>query len=199
MGRHWWRAAWAAVVPIALVLSTGPAWCGPAAATPEMQNVFGFAGGPLKHITDPADGFEDNVIVGIGYQQGWTRLDALMFGWEAGLAGRFGQSNSLEGWAGLFARYDIVFNGIRVAPAVTFGLSAVTDTMAGGETERENDFGDGDATLLFYLGPELSVGLDSLPNVELFARIHHRSGAWGTLGEMHGGLDVVAIGVRSFF
>ena len=72
-----------------------------------MRNVFVFAGSPLKNLTDPSDGFEDNVLIGLGYQQSWTSLDALMFGWEAGLAGRFGEKNSLEAWGGLFARYDI--------------------------------------------------------------------------------------------
>ena len=199
MSRNWWGALCAPIVSAVLVFSTGPAWSGPAIAPPQMHDVFGFVGIPFERINDPGAGLEHNLIVGLGYQQSLSRLDALMFGWEAGLAGRFGERNSLEGWAGLFARYDIHLGDIRIAPALTFGLSAVTDTMAGGETDRVDDYGDGNGTLLFYLGPEVSVGLESIPNVEVFARLHHRSGAWGTLGEMHGGLDVMAFGVRSFF
>jgi hypothetical protein len=158
--------------------------------------VFGFVGVELDGLALPI-GFEDNYLLGVGYQRAWGDWSALLYGIEGGLAGRFSEKASLEAWGGLFARYNFNVESVRVAPAFTFGLSAITETMAGGESENVADYG-GDATLLFYLGPEISFGLTEHPEYEVFARLHHRSGAWGTLGDMHGATDVLAIGFRSF-
>lgn len=187
-----------AVLPLALMLGLAAT---PAAATdfssPAFEAVLGFTGAVIKQLTDPSAGFEDNYLLGVGYQQGWGDMHGLLYGWEAGLAGRFGEKTSLEGWGGLFARYNFDLGTVRVAPAFTFGLSAVTDTMAGGEADRVEG-ADGDGHLLFYLGPEISVGPTD-GNYEVFGRLHHRSGAWGTLGGVSGAADVAAIGFRSFF
>jgi hypothetical protein len=145
--------------------------------------------------------YEDNLVFGTGYQQfflEWPRH--LLFGVEAGLAGRFGKSDSAEVWGGAVARYDgfRLFDTLRVAPAFTFGLSAVTSPTEGRESRNEiRD--EGDATLLFYLGPELSFSLASRPEIEVFARIHHRSGAWGTLNNMHGAGNASTLGIRYRF
>lgn len=176
---------------------------GPAGAmdlgSPAVQAVFGFTGAQLISLDDLSDGFqEDTFIVGLGYQQGWGDMQGWLYGWEAGLAGRFSGNTSLEAWGGLFARYNFELGALRVSPGVSFGLSAVTETMEGRETDRVDAF-DGDGHLLFYLGPEISVGLTDHPNVELFGRLHHRSGAWGTLGGVHGAGDVPAVGIRMFF
>lgn len=166
--------------------------------SPTIEAVFGFTGAVFKQIDPPTEGFEDNYLLGIGYQRGWGDIDGALYGVEAGLAGRFGGNTSLEAWGGLFARYNFDLGPLRLAPALTFGLSAVTATMDGGETDRVEKY-DGDGHLLFYLGPEVSVGLADTPNAELFARIHHRSGAWGTLGHVKGAADVLALGFRSYF
>lgn len=162
------------------------------------QAVFGFGGAVFKRIDPPTEGFEDNYVLGGGYQLLWGDRDGYQIGLEAGLAGRFGEISSLEGWAGVVGRSNFQLGVVRVTPALTFGLSAVTDTMAGGETRREEQY-DGDASLLFYLGPELNFGLEDLPDTELFVRMHHRSGAWGTLGNIHGAADVLTLGVRYHF
>jgi len=161
-----------------------------------VQNVFGFAGVELDGLALPI-GLEDNYLLGVGYQRAWGDWNSLLYGVEGGLAGRISDKFSLEAWGGLFARYNFNFDTVRIAPAFTFGLSAITDTMNGGESDNVAEFG-GDATLLFYLGPEISFGLTEHPEYEVFARLHHRSGAWGTLGDMHGATDVLAIGFRSF-
>jgi hypothetical protein len=75
------------------------------------------------------------------------------------------------------------------------GFSAVTNAMPGREGSNESER-NGDATLLFYLGPELNLSLVSRPNVEIFWRLHHRSGAWGTLGDMHGAANVQTVGLK---
>ena len=160
--------------------------------------VFGF-GSAVLSADDTSIGFEDNYLLGLGYQRAWGDWGALLYGLEGGLAQRFGQTYTLEAWGGIFARYNIDVGSLRIAPALTFGLSTVTDPMIGGETNRQDDNGDGDAHLLFYLGPEISFGMAEHPEYEVFARLHHRSGAWGTLGEMHGAADAFALGVRTFF
>jgi hypothetical protein len=134
------------------------------------------------------------------YQHLFWRQNQLNFGIEAGLAGRFGDRDAAEFWSGAVARYDglVLFESVHVSPAFTFGLSAVTDTLEGREERREVGK-DGDATLLFYMGPELNFSTPSHPEIELFARVHHRSGAWGTLGDMHGAANATVIGFRRRF
>lgn len=190
------RMVLALVIASAALFAAGPSFAIDF-NSPEFEAVFGFTGAVFKQIDPPTEGFEDNYLLGLGYQRGWGDMNGALYGVEAGLAGRFGETTSLEAWGGLFARYNFDIGPIRLAPALTFGLSGVTNYMAGGETERIEEF-DGDGHLLFYLGPEISVGPTD-GNYEVFARMHHRSGAWGTLGGVHGDADVAAIGFRSFF
>lgn len=165
---------------------------------PAAENFFGF-GGLVLDALDPPKSFEPNhALLGGGYQRFWGDTGGFLYGLEAGLAARFSDTNSLEVWGGAVSRYNFHFYNVTVATSFTFGLSAVTDTMSGGEQRRENLFDDGDATLLFYLGPEISVSLDDSP-IEAFVRLHHRSGAWGTLGNLHGAADVLAVGARYNF
>ncbi len=186
---------------LALALASAALAAAPARAfdfnSPQFEAVFGFAGAVFKQIDPPNQGFEDNYLFGGGYQRGWGDLHGGLYGVETGLAGRFGEQSSLEAWAGLFARYNFDLGPLRVAPALTLGLSAVTGYMAGGETRRIEQY-DGDGHLLIYMGPELSVGPTD-GSYEVFARMHHRSGAWGTVGGVHGAADVLAIGFRAFF
>jgi hypothetical protein len=143
-------------------------------------------------------GFENNYILGAAYQRFRGTPDGLRVGLEVGLAGRFGAVNSAELWAGIVGRMDFeLFNVIRVSPSLSWGLSAVTAPMAGCETDRQGP--DGDARLLFYLGPEIAFSLIDHPQTEIFIRDHHRSGAWGRLGNMQGGQDALAVGVRHQF
>ena len=163
------------------------------------QAVFGF-GGPVTASDDNpfTSEYEDNFVVGAGYQHfvlEWP--ETLHFGGEIGLAGRFGESDSAEIWGGVVARYDgfTLFDTARLSPALTFGLSAITSPMVG--REQNNEIRDkGDATLLFYLGPELSLSFTDHPQLELFWRVHHRSGARGTLNDMHGAANANTFGLR---
>ena len=120
-------------------------------------------------------------------------------GIEAGLAARLGEGASGEAWAGVVGRYDgfVIADTLRITPALTVGLSVVTGTM-GIEARREREVG-GSATLLFYLGPELDFSLVDHPNVEVFMRIQHRSGAWETLGNLRDGANANVIGARWTF
>ena len=173
----------------------------PELLTPEPfdEAFFGFAARAQLHV-DWLAGYEDNYIFGAGYQRFLGDPNGLRYGLEVGLAGRFGYGEaSLEAWGGVVARYDMTFfDTIKVGSALTIGLSVVTNTMPGHEREREAGR-HGDATLLFYLGPEVSVSHVDNPNLEVFLRLHHRSGAWTTLGKMTGVMDATAVGIRYHF
>lgn len=169
------------------------------------QSVFAFGGGMVdEDMFDSANPFgsdyEGNPIFGIGYQIFPYSIGDVKLGFEAGLAGRFGKSEDAEIWGGVVGRYDAIeiANTVRIIPSFTFGISHVTDTHAGRERRQEAKR-DGDAATLFYLGPELSFSTVARPELEVFWRLHHRSGAWGTLGDMHGGSNANVVGVRYNF
>jgi hypothetical protein len=169
------------------------------------QSVFGFGGamvdGDMAESTNPFGvGYENHPIFGIGYQYFPYSVGDLKFGLEAGLAGRFHGNTNAEIWGGVVGRYEgiQIANTINIIPSFTFGISHVTETMEGREKKNEEER-NGDASTLFYLGPELSFSTVSRPELEVFWRLHHRSGAWGTLGDMHGGSNANVLGVRYNF
>ena len=167
--------------------------------------VFFFGGamadGNMHQAANPFGvGYENHPIVGLGYQYFPYRFGSVQLGLEAGLAGRFGGNDNAEIWGGVVGRYTgiEIANTLRIVPSFTFGISHVTETLEGRERENEEER-DGDASTLFYLGPELSFSTVSRPELEVFWRLHHRSGAWGTLGDMYGGSNANIIGVRYNF
>ncbi|MGK9054312.1 hypothetical protein [Neorhizobium petrolearium] len=169
------------------------------------HSVFVFGGamvnGDMAESANPFGvGYEDHPVFGLGYQFFPYSIGSVKLGLEAGLAGRFGGNANAEIWGGVVGRYDAIeiANTLRIIPSFTFGLSHVTETMEGRERKNEEER-DGDASTLFYLGPELSFSSVSRPDLEVFWRLHHRSGAWGTLGDMHGGSNANVIGVRYNF
>ena len=144
---------------------------------------------------------EENYVIGAAINREFVDLGlGFHLGGEIGLAGRFGDSTSAELWGGPSIRHD----GFSIGP-VTFsyglvmGLSAVTGPIGiERKVEVEND---GDATLLWYLGPEASISFDALPNTEFIFRTHHRSGAAGlsylpTLGDMPDTSNSNIFGIR---
>lgn len=140
--------------------------------------------------------YEDNYVLGAGYQQFFVDGYGVKFGLEAGSAFRFGTDASVEGWAGVVGRYDgwVIGDKVRISPALTLGLSAISNPM-GIEAEREADEG-GNATLLFYIGPEINLSWADNPNTEVFFRVQHRSGAWGRMGDMGDGANASTVGMR---
>lgn len=193
------------VLPAALALPLASVDKASAQDTGVQQSVFGFGGGMVdEDMFDSANPFgsdyEGNPIFGLGYQIFPYSIGDVKLGFEAGIAGRFGQSSDAEIWGGVVGRYEgiEIANTVRIIPSFTFGLSHVTDTHAGRERRQELDR-DGNASTLFYLGPEISFSAVSRPELEVFWRLHHRSGAWGTLGDMHGGSNANVLGVRYNF
>lgn len=189
-----------AVFTLFLVSLSPPATAEPAA--PGDRNLFFFGGGLTRsHMGEMFNPFavdyEGNIVVGAGYQHFLLELPHdLSFGVEAGLAARFGEADSLEVWAGGVMRYDgLRLGDVTISPALTLGVSAVTQTMG---REREREIGDGrSGRLLFYLSPEINLSHKSNPDLEVFWRLHHRSSAWRTLGG--GSANATTIGLRHSF
>ncbi|CAN7351581.1 MULTISPECIES: hypothetical protein [Ensifer] len=169
------------------------------------QSVFAFGGTMVDaDMFQSANPFgvkyADLPIVGLGYQYFPVRMGSFRFGLEAGLAGRFGGHPNAEFWGGVVGRYDgfEIGDAVRISPALTFGISYVTHAQEGRERQNELER-NGNARTLFYLGPELNLSFETMPDVDFFWRVHHRSGAWGTLGDMHGGSNANVLGVRFNF
>lgn len=177
------------------------------------RDVFFFAG--AFHTNYFGDSFtpwsaewEHNYVIGGGYQQFFWRWGFVRFGGEVGIADRFvtdgntsfGASlNSGELWAGAVARFDgFDFGPVHITPAITAGLSAVTG-LIGQEAMRESThpfdrFGLG-GKLLYYLGPELDFSMPQYnPDLEVFVRLQHRSGGFGSIEDLDGSnADVVGV------
>ena len=151
----------------------------------------------------------ENSIVGAAYQRDVWRWRGFVVGAEIGVADRFGPykvccSNivrssivhSGELWGGIVLRHDgvLLFNTVRFSAGGVAGLSATTNSI-GSEREREISK-PGNARLLFYLGPEIAIAHVAAPDLELVARLHHRSGANGTLGNLMEGYNAWVFGAR---
>ena len=174
----------------------------PTRAAPD-QNVF-VLGGPFQHewVWETAlfwrEHYEENFFIGAGYQSFLYHSDfGLKAGLEIGAGLRAGAFSSAEVWAGLVARYDGLHLGnFNIFPSVTAGLSAVTDTI-GVEARRAQGIGQS-VPVLFYLGPEISISHADNPNVELTARIQHRSGGYGIIAPIDGS-NAATVGMRFNF
>lgn len=143
--------------------------------------------------------YDSNFPLGLGYQRYWWSLWDFRIGGEVGVAARFGDPFSVELWGGAVLRYDglVIADRVKITPGITAGLSGVTATM-GVERDREMSHG-GDAQLLFYLGPEVAVSHTRYPNLELFYRLHHRSGAGGVINGINEGYNANVVGLRFLY
>lgn len=170
------------------------------------QSVMLFAGvfskGNLgQAIVEPWHPHESNYIVGSAFALDLTKLGPnFVLGAEIGLAGRFGTNaiGSTEIWAGPTIRYKGFTLGdtLTIAPALILGFSVATASI-GVESEREQKHG-GTSSLLFRFTPELTFRLKTVPNLEFVYRIHHRSGLYGTLGDLKEGSNAHVFGIRWF-
>ena len=169
------------------------------------EAIFGFAGAMTKEdmlksaALIPVE-YERNAILGGGYQFYPYSIGNVKLGGEIGIAARFGKGFTGEVWAGPVARYEQIRLGERlfVTPSFTAGLSLVNDAQRGREREQEIK-DDGNANVLFYLGPEINVSFSEDSSTEFFWRLHHRSGGGKTLGNMKGATNANVFGVRYKF
>jgi hypothetical protein len=143
--------------------------------------------------------YESNFFAGAGYQRFlWAHEGGFKLGVEAGLGLRMGDRSSVEAWLGAVGRFDVFELGeFNITPSLTFGLSVVSDTI-GTETQRAQQLGLDSVPVLFYMGPEIAVSNDGLPNIEAFGRVQHRSGGFGTIAPIDGS-NAAVLGVRYKF
>lgn len=91
---------------------------------------------------------------------------------------------------------------VKISLGLVMGLSVVTGPVSiERDVELEND---GDATLLYYLGPEVALTFDAFPNIDFVFRTQHRSGAANlsylpTLGNMPDTSNANIFGIRTRF
>jgi hypothetical protein len=140
---------------------------------------------------------ENNYLAGGAYRLELADLGAgFHFGTEVGVDGRFGHGTSAEFWTGtsIWHQGFSITDFVTIAPGLVTGFSAVTNSI-GIERERELSH-HGNATFLFYLGPELAFKFKAIPDVEFVFRTQHRSGGKGTLGRMGEGANGNIFGVR---
>jgi hypothetical protein len=116
----------------------------------------------------------------------------LQFGVHSGL------QDHLEVTTALVHRWhSLPWDGlVRLNPVIGAGLSHTSDVPL---LEAEGKPGEDAQRLLFYLMFELEVAPYWADRWSIFARIHHRSGVFGTFGGVHGGSDHVGLGFRWFF
>ncbi len=153
----------------------------------------GYFGASFNPVTA---NYEDNYFLGAGYQRFVETGDwGFRLGYELGVGLRIGESASAEVWGGVVGRMPglRIADRFEIAPALTAGLSAATG-LIGAEAERASR-NNAEGTLLFYLGPELSLTDLQAPDREYFIRAQHRSGAWGTLAYLDGS-NAVTVGMR---
>jgi hypothetical protein len=188
---------------IALVAT--PSFSSEDIASETSEAIFGFGGAlttqdMLKSAALIPVDYEKNAILGGGYQFYPYRIGNVKLGGEIGVAVRFGKGFTGEVWAGPVARYDKIRLGdqLFVTPSFTAGLSLVTDAQPGRERQEEIK-DDGNANVLFYLGPEINVSFSEDSSTEFFWRLHHRSGGGKTLGNMKGATNANVFGVRYKF
>jgi len=188
-----------------IALATTPSLASEDMASQTSEAIFGFGGvltkeDMLKSAALVPVEYEKNAILGGGYQFYPYRIGNVKLGGEIGVAVRFGKGFTGEVWAGPVARYDKIRLGERlfVSPSFTAGLSLVSDAQPG--RERQEEIKDnGNANVLFYLGPEINVSFSEEPSTEFFWRLHHRSGGGKTLGNMKGATNANVFGVRYKF
>jgi hypothetical protein len=188
---------------IALVAT--PSFSSEDVASETSEAIFGFGGAlttqdMLKSAALIPVDYERNAILGGGYQFYPYRIGNVKLGGEIGVTVRFGKGFTGEVWAGPVARYDEIRLGERlfVTPGFTAGLSLVTDAQPGRERAEEIK-DDGNANVLFYLGPEINVSFSEDSSTEFFWRLHHRSGGGKTLGNMKGATNANVFGARYKF
>ena len=124
---------------------------------------------------------------------------------EVGAGKRFGALTSTEVWGAIYFRWTkFPWNHIvRTSMAVSTGLNYAPHLDAI-ENARTENAGRG-SHLLHFLSPEITFGLPSRPDIDVFLRLHHRSGGGKIFGPVAifkgagGGAQYGVVGVRTRF
>ena len=116
---------------------------------------------------------------------------------EAGAGRRFGDNDSFEAYAALALRWtEFPWNRhLRTTFAVyPLGPSCVAD-LSPSEVSKDGR----SANWLNYFALQLTFAAPSLPHLEGFFRLHHRSGAFGAINCSTNGADFLSVGARYRF
>jgi hypothetical protein len=142
-------------------------------------------------------GWEDSYLVGGALSRRFFRYrDRLDLEWEVQAVKHFGDQDNWE------------FNGLGAARWIAFPWDQYLDTsFAGGiglsyatSVPKIEDLNHDEASqLLVYVMFEFGFSLPKLPEWSLMARIHHRSGAFGTFDGVHGASNAWVLGLRYHF
>lgn len=148
-------------------------------------------------------GYEPNFVLGLISGTDIVRTSwGLTIGHESGIALRFGTTISFEMWRGITVSFGSrEIGGWVLTPKVILGLSTIAN-MIGVEAERELEAlmgGVGDSDRLIYLGSEVAESREALPDVEVFYRLHHRSGLLGLWGNVEADHNANAVGIRLYY
>lgn len=65
--------------------------------------------------------------------------------------------------------------------------------------ERSSPTNIGATRLLNYVMVEMTVAAPQLVDTSLVVRVHHRSGIYGIFNDVHGGSNIIAVGVKQAF
>lgn len=87
-------------------------------------------------------------------------------------------------------------NRVRITSAIGNGLSWASEVPA---LELASHSNKGATQLLSYLLLELTVGIPGFEGFDLVGRIHHRSGVFGLFDGVHGGSNIISLGLRYEF
>ncbi|MFT7671122.1 MAG: hypothetical protein ACI8X5_003838 [Planctomycetota bacterium] len=118
--------------------------------------------------------------------------------WETQVAQHFGAQPHTEFNGLLVLRWrSFPWNEyMRTSGAIGYGLSWATEIPKLEESSHTNE---GATQLLSYLLLEWTLGLPTVPDWDLVLRIHHRSGVYGTFDGVHGGSNVLGLGLKYAF
>ncbi len=145
-------------------------------------------------------GYEPNFVAAIISERDLLVTSwGLRIGHESGIALRFGREFSFEMWRGITISFSVhMLGGTIVTPRIVLGLTSISNPI-GVEIEREAEAHNGDVNRLIYLGTELARSLEAMPYVEVFYRLHHRSGALGLWGNVAAGHNANGVGIRFWY
>jgi hypothetical protein len=110
-----------------------------------------------------------------------------------------GRQDNYELNAAVFHRwYDWPWDGLLTTSLALGGGLSWANRVPFLESQVVNP-DKSESRLLLYLGLELEVAPHWARDWSLYARIHHRSGVFGTFNGVHGGSDHIGLGLRWYF
>ncbi len=140
--------------------------------------------------------YEDSWLVATTWSEPMGSAGPFDVEWEAGLAQHLGDQDHQEVTGLVLLRYELPWGDtLPTTLAIGDGLSFATELPP---LEAASHTNDGARQLLNHLVLELTVAPPRTTGWQLLFRIHHRSGVFGLFDGVHGGSNVIALGVRWF-